>query len=157
MRTLLIAALLVAGCGKVDKAAVMDDITAKLKEKGLDHVTVVCPDPPSTEAGTTFTCTGTNKDDGRPFTITAKVQDGGKNVTWQLVGKILTPATLGPNIEPTMTAKLGKPAKLACTGKPIILAPGDSITCPVTIETEQLHAKLSIAANGDDVNWEIVQ
>ncbi len=151
---ILVMGFLAVGCKhRVEKAEVIGHIVEKFKDKGL-AVTLDCPDAAWTK-DTSVTCTGVNTADHRSFEVTVKIVDDDGGVDWQLVGKIVTPDKFATDLDGLMSEKLGKPAKLACPSALTVLAPGDEISCPVTVDAERLTAKITVAANGNDVTWEI--
>ncbi len=158
MRYAVLGIVMFAACsrGEVNKAGLMDDVRTAMNKEGVTSFTLDCPDPPDAKAGATFTCTGKNKADGRPFSIHATVVGSSGDTKWELVGEIVEPVTLGRSIESSMTEKLGKPVTVGCSGSPIIIAAHESITCPFEVSTEAGKVRLTMDDTDSRAAWMVV-
>jgi Domain of unknown function (DUF4333) len=147
--------LVVAACQSgLDREKLDGEIVSTLKEKGVD-ATVDCPEVKRLVEGTKFQCTGIAF--GKHFNIDVSVTDGKGTVRWDLVGKIVETKKLADFVSPQIAKKLDSPVQVSCADKQAILAPGDSITCDVTVGDQRGHVGITVAANGDDVTWEILK
>ena len=151
-----IACVLLAGCDtSLDTDKLVGDIVATLKEKGVADATLHCPEVKKMVANMKFQCGGGAF--GRPFTIDVVVTDDKGTVKWDLVGKIVETKKLADFVQPKITEKLGSPALVSCADKTAILAPKDALTCDITVDGKAGHVAITVADNGDDVNWEILK
>lgn len=155
MRFTWLAILVVAGCQSgLDREKLDGEIVSTLKEKGVD-ATVDCPEVKRLTQGAKFQCIATAL--GKHFNIDVSVTDDKGTVRWDLVGKIVETKKLADFVSPQIGKKLDAPTQVSCTEKQAILAPGDAITCDVTVGEQHGHVAITVAANGDDVTWEILK
>jgi len=152
----VIGCALLAGCEtSLDRDKLVADIKATLTEKGVVGATVNCPEVKKMTANLKFQCGGGAF--GKPFEIDVVVTDDKGTVKWDLVGKIVETEKLAAFVQPKITEKLGSPAVVTCADKKAILAPKDSLTCDITVDGKAGHVAITVADNGDDVNWEILK
>jgi hypothetical protein len=149
----VIACALVAGCDThLDREKVDADIQATLKDKGVPDATVNCPEVKMTP-NLKFQCDGTAL--GKPFKIDVLVTDDKGGIKWDLVGKLIETEKLAAVVQAKVTEKRGSPAVVTCSGKKVILAPKESLTCDITVDGKAGHVAITVA--GDEVNWEILK
>jgi hypothetical protein len=151
-----IACALLAGCdNSLDRDKLVAEILVTLKEKGVPDATVNCPEVKKMAANMKFQCGGAAF--GKPFKIDVVVTDDKDTVKWDLVGKIIETEKLAAFVQPKITDKIGSPAVVSCSDKKAILAPKDALTCDITVDGKAGHVAITVADNGDDVNWEILK
>ena len=156
LQRFVIACAILAGCDtSLDRDKLVAEILATLKEKGIPDATVNCPEVKKMTANMKFQCGGGAF--GKPFKIDVVITDDKGTVKWDLVGKIVETEKLAAFVQPKITEKVGSPAVVSCSDKTAILAPKDSLTCDITVDGKAAHVAITVADNGDDVNWEILK
>jgi hypothetical protein len=153
MRWMPLLVVLVGCNARLDHDKIVKTIKDELVAKGIADATLDCPEIERARKGLQFSCGGTAH--GRPFKINVEITDDVGTVSWKLVGKIAEPAKLGTFVAGEVTKQLGKPVQVTCPDTHLILEPGDSLDCDLTGEGEHHAITITLAANGDDIKWEI--
>ena len=150
-----LAIFVVAGCKNgLDREKLDGEIVSTLKEKGVE-ATVDCPAVEQLIQGLKFQCAGVAFE--RAFQIDVQVLDDKATVKWDLVGKIVETKKLADFVSPQIAKKIDATTHVSCAQKLAILAPRDVITCDITAGDQDGHVAITVAANGDDVTWEILK
>ncbi len=145
----MVLALTILACGKIQHAKVEQSIRDKLATKGLALTSLTCPDRPI-KKGDTFDCDGTDSD-GQHLTFHVEQTDDKGNVDWKLDGMIINKAKIGDSIEKTV----GAAADVRCPEKTVVMKVGESFTCDVHVGSQVKKVDLTLSNDKGDVTWKI--
>jgi hypothetical protein len=146
----MVLALTILACGKIQHAKVEQSIKDKLATKGMALTSLTCPDRPIKQ-GDKFDCDGTDSD-GQKLTFHVEQTDAQGSVDWKLDGMIINKQKIGDSIEKSV----GAAADVRCPEKTVVMKVGESFTCDLHIGAQMKKVQLTLTNDQGDVSWKIV-
>ena len=145
----MVLALTILACGKVQHGKVEQSIRDKLATSGVALTSLTCPDRPI-KKGDTYDCDGVDSD-GQKLSFHVEQMDDRGTVDWKMDGIIIDKQKIGDSIEQTV----GAAADVRCPAKTVVMKVGESFTCDLHVGGQMRHVDLTLKDDKGNVSWKI--